>query len=50
MINTVEEAIVVAAITIGLGGLWAFAIGGMAHMAWESAVEPLREWLRARKG
>ena len=50
MINTVEEAIVVAAISIGLGGLWAFAIGGMVHMAWESSVGPLIEWLRARKG
>jgi hypothetical protein len=50
MINTIEEAVIVAAISIGLGGLWAFAIGGMVHMAWESSVGPLVEWVRARNG
>jgi hypothetical protein len=50
MINTIEEAVIVTAISIGLGGLWAFAIGGMVHMAWESSVGPLVEWVRARNG
>jgi hypothetical protein len=50
MINTVQEAVVVVALLSGLGGLWAFAIGGMAYMAWEASGGPLMEWVRTRKG
>ena len=50
MINTVEEAVIVATVIAGLGGLWAFAIGGMVSMAWEATFEPLLEWYRSRKG
>ena len=49
-VNTVEEAAIVGAVLIGLGSLWAFAIGGMVHMAWETMFEPLVERLRSRKG
>ena len=50
MITTVEEAVVVATVLAGLGGLWAFAIGGMVGLAWEATFEPLRERYRSRKG
>ena len=50
MIKTLEEAVVIAGMLIGLGGLWAFAIGGMVHMAWETIADPLVQCQRARKG
>jgi len=49
MIKTLEEAVIVGAMLIGLGGLWAFAIGGMAHAIWESTLGPLIERIRSHK-
>ena len=49
MIETVETAVILAAVLIGLGGLWSFALGGMAHMVWESLLEPLIKRLAGRK-
>jgi len=50
MIKTLEETIIIGCMLLGLGGLWAFAIGAMAHAIWESTLGPLVERLRSRKG
>ena len=50
MIKTLEEVVIVGAMLIGLGGLWAFAIGGMAHAIWDATLRPLIERIRSTKG
>jgi hypothetical protein len=49
MNGTLEETVIMGAMVIGLGSLWAFAIGGMVHMVWEATIEPLIERLSRRK-
>jgi len=32
-----------------VGALWAFSMAGMLHVAWETTLKPLSDWLKTLK-